>query len=1308
MGEFSPDRIFISYARSDGRAFAEAFEQRLEQEAGIRSWRDLKSVGSGDILSQVLRAIENVEHLVLILSHRAIVSDWVKREWTHARMSGRTVTPVLADPSLKRTDLPAWMRREEVYDIAERERWRKLVQVLSGPGKARRVPYMSGDLSENFVPRPTEYAQLKQAVLSAGTDKAVALTTALSGAGGYGKTTLANYLCRDPDVRFEFTDGILRVEIGKERDAVIGLIVDLIEKLDPEGKRPGFQDVQTAAEDLAERIGEARLLLVIDDVWREAQLRPFLRGGPNCVRLVTTRLPHVLPPSHIPIRIDAMRDAEGLELISRHLPVADATAAQSRLAPLVDRLGGWAQMLGIANGWIRERLATGEPLATAIEKFERRLSARGLTGFDPKDKTQRNRAIGVCLEASIEDLRKEELDRFGELAVLPEDESIPLRIGEALWHATGGFDAYEAEDLIQQLNRLSLLQELNLGTRTLRLHDNTMWYLRERIGAEGCRLANAAMVHALRTHCEAKWETLPADDLYGWRFLIRHLRGAGQDNEADHLLTDYAWIKAKLHACGPRDLFDSYLSESEDETARLVGRAIALSLPTLASSPRELPRQIFGRLGMLAGKAAVIAAAAKQDPDFRPAPRWPGLTPPGAERLRLMGHTDDVNGASFSTDGGRIATASSDRTARVWDARTGQEIAALRGHEGAVNSASFSADGGRVVTASDDCTARVWDARTGSQIVTLRGHKDRVLSASFSADGVRVASASSDRTARVWDARTGQEIAALHGHEGWVRSASFSADGGRVVTASRDGTARVWDARTGNQIAALHGHEGWVRSASFSADEGRVVTASDDGTARVWDARTGQENAALRGHEGWVWSASFSTDGGRVVTASYDRTARVWDARTGQEVAALRGHEDDVNSASFSADGGRVVTASSDRTARVWDARTGQEIAVLRGHEHFVNSASFSANGGRVVTASTDRTARVWDARTGNQIAALRGHEDRMRSTSFSADGGRVVTAADDRTARVWDAHTGNQIAALRGHEHWVLSASFSADGGRVATASSDRTARVWDARTGREIAALRGHEDWVLNASFSVDGGRVVTASSDGTARVWDARTGHEIADLLGHEDDVNSALFSADGGRVVTASDDCTARVWDARTGNQIAALGNHEDWVRSASFSADGGCVVTASSDSTAHVWDARTGQEIAALRGHEFAVNSASFSADGGRVVTASSDSTARVWDARTGQEIAALRGHEDWVRSASFSADGGRVVTASRDGTARVWDARTGQEIARIVLDAAVTTALDVCGDAIALGDALGRIHVFDADEFLNAKGSAGG
>jgi hypothetical protein len=201
-----------------------------------------------------------------------------------------------------------------------------------------------------------------------------------------------------------------------------------------------------------------------------------------------------------------------------------------------------------------------------------------------------------------------------------------------------------------------------------------IWYLRDRIGAEGCRVAHAAMVRTLRVSCDGKWAKLPAVHAYGWRFLIRHLRGAGQDAEADGILVDYAWIKAKLRATCPSNLFASYLPESQDEGSRLIGRAIALSLPALAANSRELPRQLFGRLGGVAHANAASIAAAQADPDFRPAPRWPGLTSPGAERLRLFGHDDLVCSAAFSPDGARIVTGSGDRTARIWDATTGTEL----------------------------------------------------------------------------------------------------------------------------------------------------------------------------------------------------------------------------------------------------------------------------------------------------------------------------------------------------------------------------------------------------------------------------------------------------------------------------------------------------------------------------------------------------------------------------------------------------------------------------------------------------------
>jgi hypothetical protein len=116
----------------------------------------------------------------------------------------------------------------------------------------------------------------------------------------------------------------------------------------------------------------------------------------------------------------------------------------------------------------------------------------------------------------------------------------------------------------------------------------------------------------------------------------------------------------------------------------------------------------------------------------------------------LLPHESTVNTAQFSPDGQRIITASEDNTARVWDAKTGQEIAKLNGHEGWVNTAQFSPDGQRIITASEDNTARVWDAKTGQEIAKLNGHERTVNTAQFSPDGQRIITASYDNTARVW------------------------------------------------------------------------------------------------------------------------------------------------------------------------------------------------------------------------------------------------------------------------------------------------------------------------------------------------------------------------------------------------------------------------------------------------------------------------------------------------------------------------------------------------------------------------------
>jgi WD40 repeat protein/predicted Ser/Thr protein kinase len=477
---------------------------------------------------------------------------------------------------------------------------------------------------------------------------------------------------------------------------------------------------------------------------------------------------------------------------------------------------------------------------------------------------------------------------------------------------------------------------------------------------------------------------------------------------------------------------------------------------------------------------------------------------------------------------GRIAYLSSgtDRVLMV-NLETDELVGTPPSHERAIFAMDVNLSGSRLLTASEDRTARVWDAATGQPVTPPLVHEGPVMAAVFSPDGHRVATASADGTARLWDAVTGATLGEPMRHPSLVADIAFSVDGQRVVTASWDGSARVWAVPGGGLKPVTLTHGRAIRHVEFSADGREVVTAGEDDTARVWDAQTGRPVGDALRHERRVIQAVFDGEARRVATASWDKTARVWDAQTGAPLTKPLAHGDFVLFAQFSADGRTLLTGARNGEATVWDAVTGRMLSGFTGHTAAVVSGEFTRDGRRIATASRDGTGRVWEPTAGRELLKLE-HEGEVTSVRFDALEQRLVTGGEDWSARIWDAQTGKELTPPLRHLNNVHYAEFGPDGRLVVTASVDATARLWDASTGVALPVVLQHADEVLFAHFSPDGSRLLTASEDGTARLWDVKTGLALSEALRHGDNVRSVCFSPDGARIATASDDGTARIW------------------------------------------------------------------------------------------------------------------------------------------------------------------------------------
>ena len=578
--------------------------------------------------------------------------------------------------------------------------------------------------------------------------------------------------------------------------------------------------------------------------------------------------------------------------------------------------------------------------------------------------------------------------------------------------------------------------------------------------------------------------------------------------------------------------------------------------------------------------------------------------------LRVFtGHEKKVTNSIFSPDDKWILSGSEDNSARLFDARSGQQLQVFSGHTGYVNNIAFSADSKLVLTGSADKTARLWDAVTGKQLQMFSGHTDEVITVGFSRDRKQILTGSEDKSLRLWDIETGQE------RKQWFLEepvTAFSSDGAYAVGYSETDNANyLWDITTLTKTQRF----------SYSGAP-------------------------------WRYATRFSSDG-KYLLAAYGTEIVLSDVATGRELQVFRGHTENVRGAVLSPNGKYVLSGAGDGTARLWDIETGQELRRFSGYAGGADSVAFSSDSKKLITNGSDGSVLLWDIEPHSELPTFNG-QNAMLGVDFSPDGKLLATNVISNELRLWEVSTGQIVWRTQdsGLALWAL--KFSPDGKYLISGNMDGVATLWDAKTGKAVRRFTAQGlDEIYDLAFSPDGKTVIaggytSASTETFAPIWDVETGREIL-RLPLPTSVFAVSFSADGKKVLTGDFERVSLLFDAQSGKKI-----HEFTGTLGRLSPDGKFAVTVQG-STGFIWDVQTGEVVQRFEGPAEGISDVFYAPDGKIVAAHNNDSTVRVWGVRTGQELRRYPPIGAMAQYLTFSPDSQYIVTVGNDGIARFFD-----------------------------------------------------
>lgn len=658
-----------------------------------------------------------------------------------------------------------------------------------------------------------------------------------------------------------------------------------------------------------------------------------------------------------------------------------------------------------------------------------------------------------------------------------------------------------------------------------------------------------------------------------------------------------------------------------------LGHTISADADSLMSWTTHAVRNIPGHGNQVTSLAALPATpmhvfSGSLDATAR---RW-NLT--NGQQLGQYNHGGAVTAVAVRPDGQRLASASDNHTAKLWNIN-GQQIAEMRGDvrrkvRVARATQQQNAAQARVIAAKQRLDAVEKDlpvkteaakkadealAAANKDVTEKTAARDKAMAEKVAAEKAAIEASKAAQTALLAklraeaDAKAAAEVVQLaQTKSNQLNAAANSAPGNdELKKAATDAAAAVQTAQAEQQklAAAVQAPTQAAQTAVNAANQAtqKVTQTQKPYTDALAALKTSESAQNLASQQQTIAARELETAKAAVPVAKDAHVkleTALEAAKKSLEEANKLSQEADlaIRSLEFSPDGRLLASGGEFSSIHTWDAETGTALAAFAGHSAAAGRVTF-LDDEAIVSGSTDQSVRVWELNPGWGLERTIGAIDqpqlishRVTSLDFTSEADRLLVAGGTPSRSgellVFNVADGaRQFFLPQAHDDVIYAARFSPDGNRIASGSADKYIRTFDVSSSQQLRRLEGHTNYVLDLAWKGDGSTLVSAAADNTIKVWNPETGDQSRTIPNFGKHVTAVRYIGESDNIVSSCGDRLVRMHTATNGGNFRNFGGASAWLHSVDITPDSQLVAAGTADGKLYLWNGTNGQALKTL-------------------------------------------------------------------------------------------------------------------------------